>query len=88
MENLVLVLVIGAIIVWYFGRVINSTVKGASEMAGKEFEVLQDEQNVRIAKQYSDLGNRLEKVLEEAQHTKASVKTMIREMNHHQEEEK
>jgi hypothetical protein len=85
-ENLVLVIGIGLLVVWYFGRVINGVVKGAGEMASVEFEMLKDEQAVRVAKQYSDLGNRLEKVLEEATHTKASVKSLIKNMNHHEEE--
>lgn len=87
MESSILIIVAFIVVVWYFGRVINNTVAGASEMASVEFEMLKDEQSVRIAKQYSDLGNRLEKVLNEATHTKGSVKKLIKGMQIHQEEE-
>jgi CRISPR/Cas system CMR-associated protein Cmr1 (group 7 of RAMP superfamily) len=77
-----IVIAVGLIaVVWYFGGVINSVVKGSGEMAGKEFDMLKDEQEVRIAKQYNDLGNRLNKVLEESAHTRGSVKEMIKQMN-------
>lgn len=80
MELVATIVIIGAII-WYLGSAINSILKGAGEVASTEFDLLKDEQQVRVQKSYDDLGRKLEKLMEESSYDKGTVKAMIKTMN-------
>ena len=48
------------LVVWYFGKSINSVTKGANEMASDEFKVFRFEQKIRLKKQMADISKRAE----------------------------
>ena len=74
--------IIGLLVVWYFGSLLNKLVvktehiiDNTAEMATDEFDYLRAEQKVRLAKQFDDLGHRVESM--DLKHSKSSIEELL-----------
>lgn len=80
--SLLTMVIVGVVVVWYFGSLLNKLVVKAehildnsAEMATDEFDYLRSEQKVRLAKQYNGLGTQVENM--DLKHSKTSVQDML-----------
>ena len=69
-------------LVWYFGSTINKVVAkvdhvidNSAEMASDEFDYLRAEQRVRLAKQFNDLGSKVDEA--EHKYGKSDLNSML-----------
>ena len=52
------------VVVWYIGEHVNSMLEGAANMAAREFEVYEVDQEIRLARERQDQLKKIERVLD------------------------
>lgn len=77
--EVVFYIIVALLVVWFFGPAINSVLKGAGEIASKEFEYHKDSQDFRLAKDYDRLHTRL--VDADIKYGKADVRKKLAELS-------
>ena len=71
----ILYIIVAILVVYFFGSAIKAVLEGLGEMSAKEFDYHKDSQKLRLAKDYDNLGKRLEQM--DITHSKASVRSLL-----------
>lgn len=77
--ELIITMAVIMVAIWYLGKPINAVLAGAGDMASQEFELQQANQQVRLQREFSKLGVKIEN--SDIKYTKGDVQELLKQMN-------